>query len=77
MLDCLILSIHKDFIFTSTFIILLSLIASLQGRAQVMYPYASSFEQTAEKLEYDMYYLPGGSGANSGDLRRVWHSGDG
>ena len=22
-----------------------------------MYPYASSFEQTAEKLEYDMYYL--------------------
>jgi len=23
-----------------------------------MYPYASSFEQTAEKLEYDMYYLP-------------------
>jgi lipopolysaccharide/colanic/teichoic acid biosynthesis glycosyltransferase len=28
-----------------------------QGKAQVMYPYASSFEQTAEKLEYDMYYL--------------------
>ena len=23
-----------------------------------MYPYASSFEQAAEKLEYDMYYLP-------------------
>ena len=29
-----------------------------QGKAQVMYPYASSFEQTAKKLEYDMYYLP-------------------
>ena len=27
-------------------------------RAQVMYPYASSFEQTAAKLEYDMCYLP-------------------
>jgi len=23
-----------------------------------MYRYASSFEQAAEKLEYDMYYLP-------------------
>jgi lipopolysaccharide/colanic/teichoic acid biosynthesis glycosyltransferase len=22
-----------------------------------MFPYASSFDQTAEKLEYDMYYL--------------------
>ncbi|MBW2301875.1 MAG: sugar transferase [Deltaproteobacteria bacterium] len=27
------------------------------GWAQVMYPYASSLEQTAEKLEYDMFYL--------------------
>ena len=23
-----------------------------------MFPYASYFEQIAEKLEYDMYYLP-------------------
>ena len=28
-----------------------------QGKAQVMYPYASSFDQSAKKLEYDMYYL--------------------
>jgi len=31
---------------------------SIEGWAQVMYPYASSFDQTAQKLEYDMYYLP-------------------
>ena len=35
----------------------LSVKPGITGWAQVMYPYASSFEQTAEKLEYDMYYL--------------------
>jgi exopolysaccharide biosynthesis polyprenyl glycosylphosphotransferase len=29
----------------------------LTGWAQVMYPYASSLEQTREKLEYDLYYI--------------------
>ena len=28
-----------------------------QDKAQVMYPYASSFEQTAEKLENNRYQL--------------------
>lgn len=35
----------------------LSVKPGVTGWAQVMYPYASSFDQTAEKLEYDMYYL--------------------
>jgi len=35
----------------------LSVKPGITGWAQVMYPYASSFEQTADKLEYDMYYL--------------------
>lgn len=35
----------------------LSVKPGITGWAQVMYPYASSFEQTIEKLEYDMYYL--------------------
>jgi len=35
----------------------LSLKPGITGWAQVMYPYASSLDQTAEKLEYDMYYL--------------------
>lgn len=29
----------------------------LTGWAQVMYPYASSLEQTKEKLQYDLYYI--------------------
>ena len=29
----------------------------LTGWAQVMYPYASSLEQTQEKLQYDLYYI--------------------
>ena len=29
----------------------------LTGWAQVMYPYASSLEQTREKLQYDLYYI--------------------
>lgn len=29
----------------------------LTGWAQVMYPYASSLEQTREKLQYDLYYV--------------------
>ncbi len=29
----------------------------LTGWAQVMYPYASSLEQTLEKLQYDLYYI--------------------
>jgi lipopolysaccharide/colanic/teichoic acid biosynthesis glycosyltransferase len=29
----------------------------LTGWAQVMYPYASSLEQTWEKLQYDLYYI--------------------
>jgi lipopolysaccharide/colanic/teichoic acid biosynthesis glycosyltransferase len=29
----------------------------LTGWAQVMYPYASSFEQTREKLQYDLFYI--------------------
>jgi exopolysaccharide biosynthesis polyprenyl glycosylphosphotransferase len=29
----------------------------LTGWAQVMFPYASSLEQTREKLEYDLYYI--------------------
>ncbi|MEE9152123.1 MAG: sugar transferase [Thermoplasmata archaeon] len=36
----------------------LSVKPGITGWAQVMFPYASSFDQTAEKLEYDMYYLP-------------------
>lgn len=36
----------------------LSVKPGITGWAQVMYPYSSSFDQTAEKLEYDMYYLP-------------------
>lgn len=35
----------------------LSVKPGITGWAQVMYPYASSFEQSAKKLEYDMYYL--------------------
>ena len=31
---------------------------SVKPGIKVMYPYASSFDQTEEKLEYDMYYLP-------------------
>ena len=29
----------------------------LTGWAQVKYPYASSLEQTEEKLQYDLYYI--------------------
>jgi lipopolysaccharide/colanic/teichoic acid biosynthesis glycosyltransferase len=29
----------------------------ITGWAQVMYPYASSLEQTKEKLEYDLFYV--------------------
>ena len=29
----------------------------LTGWAQVVYPYASSYEETLEKLEYDLYYI--------------------
>ena len=29
----------------------------LTGWAQTMYPYSSSFEQTVEKLKYDLYYI--------------------
>lgn len=29
----------------------------LTGWAQVMYPYASSYEESLEKLEYDLYYI--------------------
>ena len=36
----------------------LSIKPGITGWAQVMYPYASSFDQSAKKLEYDMYYLP-------------------
>ena len=35
----------------------LSVKPGITGWAQIMYPYSSSFDQTAEKLEYDMYYL--------------------
>ncbi|MEK6558721.1 MAG: sugar transferase, partial [Planctomycetota bacterium] len=29
----------------------------LTGWAQIKYPYASSIEQTEEKLQYDLYYI--------------------
>jgi lipopolysaccharide/colanic/teichoic acid biosynthesis glycosyltransferase len=29
----------------------------MTGWAQVMYPYASSQEETQEKLKYDLYYI--------------------
>ena len=29
----------------------------ITGWAQVMYPYASSLEQTKEKLQYDLFYV--------------------